>query len=96
MCIEHFTELMSRHNTVRCPSEPIEDGGFLRFFSVDLSRRKAVLLRGGPLRKGLGGIITYTSVPLHHFSSASMEHRSFSLVYAKMKASKCCRFCGVR
>ena len=35
----------------------------LRFFSVDLSRRKAVLLRGGPLWKGLGGIITYTSVP---------------------------------
>ena len=33
---------------------------FLRFFLVDLSRRKAVLLRGGPRRKGLGGIITYT------------------------------------
>lgn len=34
---------------------------FLRFFLVDSSRRKAVLLRGGPRWKGLGGIITYTS-----------------------------------
>ena len=34
---------------------------FLRLFLVDLSRRKAVLLRGGPRWKGLGGIITYMS-----------------------------------
>ena len=34
---------------------------FLCFFLVDLSRRKAVLLRGGLRWKGLGGIITYTS-----------------------------------
>ena len=32
---------------VWCPSKTIEDGVFLRFFLVDLSRRKAVLLRGG-------------------------------------------------
>ena len=32
----------------------------LRFFLVDLSRRKDVLLRGGPCRKGSGGIITHT------------------------------------
>src|SRR5215216_7734681 len=68
---------MSRHKTIRCPSEPIEDGVSLCFFSVDLSRRKAVLLRGGPLRKGLGGIITYTPVPLHHLSLASLEHHPF-------------------
>ena len=31
----------------------------------------------------------YTFVPLHHLSFASLEHWSFSLVFAKMKASKC-------
>ena len=44
---------------------------------MDLSRRKAVLLRGGPLLKGLGGIITYTSTPfappfLWHFGASSV------------------------
>ena len=63
MCIEHFRYLMFRHKTIRCPLESSEDGVFPHFFSVDLSHRKAVLLRGGPLWKGLGGIITYTSVP---------------------------------
>ena len=60
MCIEHFRYLMSRHKMIWCPSEPSEDGVSLCLFSVDLSRRKAVLLRGGPRRKGLGGINTYT------------------------------------
>ena len=40
-------------------SERIKDDGSLRFFSVDLSHRKAVLLRGAPLRKGMSGINTY-------------------------------------
>ena len=31
---------------------------------MDLSHRKVVLLRGGPLWKGLGGIVTYTFTPL--------------------------------
>ena len=83
MCIEHFKDLMSRYKMIRCPSEPIEDGGFLRFFSVDLSHRKAVLLRVGPLWKGLGGIFTYTPISLDHLSFASLEHRSFTLVSAK-------------
>ena len=42
------------------PLETIEDGVVLCFFLVDLSRRRAVLLRGGPCRKGSSGIITYT------------------------------------
>ena len=46
MCIEHFRYLMSRHKTIQCPSESIEDSCFLCFFLVDLSHRKAVLLRG--------------------------------------------------
>ena len=63
MCLEYFRHFITGHKTVWCPSKTIEDGVFLCFFSVDLSRRKAVLLRGGPLWKGLGGIITYTSTP---------------------------------
>ena len=43
------------------PRRLTKTASFLRFFLVDLSRRKAVLLRGGPRWKGLGGIITYTS-----------------------------------
>ena len=58
----YFRHIMTRHKTIWCPSKTIEDGVSLRFFSVDLSRRKAVLLRGGPRWKGLGGIITYTSL----------------------------------
>ena len=63
MCLEFFRRFVTRHKTVWCPSKTIEDGVFLRFFSVDLSRRKAVLLRGGPRWKGSGGIITYTFTP---------------------------------
>lgn len=63
MCNEHFRYTMSKHKTVWCPSKTIEDGVSLRFFSVDLSHRKAVLLRGGLCWKGLGAINTYTSVP---------------------------------
>ena len=54
---------MSKHKTIWCLSELIDDGVSLRFFLVDLSRRKAVLLRVGPRWKGLGGINTYTSAP---------------------------------
>ena len=43
------------------PPRLTKTASFLRFFLVDLSRRKAVLLRGGPRWKGLGGIIMYTS-----------------------------------
>ena len=60
---EHFRYIMPKHKTIWCPSKIIEDGISLCFFSVDLSSRKAVLLRGGPRWKCLGGIITYTSVP---------------------------------
>ena len=60
MCLEFLRRFIARHKTVRCPSKTIEDGVFLRFFLVDLSHRRVVLLRGGPRRKGSGGIITYT------------------------------------
>ena len=63
MCIEDFRHIMTRHKTIWCPSKTTQDGVSLCFFSVDLSRRKAVLLRGGSCWKGLGGINTYTSVP---------------------------------
>ena len=42
---------MSKHKTIRCPSEPSEDSVSLRFFLVDLSHSKDVLLRGGRFRK---------------------------------------------
>ena len=60
MCLEFLRLFISRHETIRCPSETIEVGVVLRFSLVDLSRRRAVLLRGGPRRKGLDGINTYT------------------------------------
>ena len=60
MCLEFHRRFITRHETIRCPSKTIEDGVVLRFFLVDLSRRRAVLLRRGPRRKGSGGIITYT------------------------------------
>ena len=56
MCIELFRYIMCEHKTIWCPLKTIEDGVSLSFFSVDLSRRKVVLLRGGPHWKGLGGI----------------------------------------
>ena len=46
MCIEYFRHFITRHKTIWCPSKTIEDGISLRFFSVDFSRRKVVLLRG--------------------------------------------------
>jgi hypothetical protein len=57
-----------------CPSKIYsEDGCFSCVsFSVDLSRRITVLLRRGPLRKGLGGINTYT-VFLHPLSFSALE-----------------------
>ena len=74
MCIEHFRHIMTRHKMIWCPSKTIEDGVSLRFFSVDLSRRKAVLLRGGPRWKGLGGISCTRMFLLHHLSFGSLEH----------------------
>ena len=71
MCIELFRHIMTRHKTIRCPSKTIEVGVYLCFFSVDLSHRKAILLRGGPRWKGLGGIITYTSPLIPSFLGAS-------------------------
>ena len=87
MCIEYFRYFITRHKTIWCPSKTIEDSVALRFFSVDLSHRKAVLLRGGPLWKSLGGIITYTSTPLHRLSFGTLEHPPSFRVYAK------CRVC---
>ena len=60
MCLEFLRHFITGHETVWCPSKTIEDGVVLRFSLVDLSRRRVVLLRGGPRRKGLGGINTYT------------------------------------
>ena len=60
MCLEFLSRYITRHEMIRCPSKTIEDGVDLRFSLVDLSRRRVVLLRGGPCRKGSGGIITYT------------------------------------
>ena len=37
---------------IRCPSKTSEAVIVLRFSLVELSRRRAVLLRGGPRRKG--------------------------------------------
>ena len=51
----------------------------LHFFLVDLSRRKAVLLRGGPRRKGSGGIITYTFSSLSPPFPCTLEHSPFIL-----------------
>ena len=61
------------------PSKAMEDGVSLRFFSVVLSRREAVLLRGGPRWKGSGGIITYTFPSLSPPFPCSLEHSSFIL-----------------
>ena len=60
MCLEFLRYFISRHETIRCLSKTIEVGVVLRFFLVDLSRRRAILLRGGPRWKCLGGINTYT------------------------------------
>ena len=59
MCLEFLRLFISRHETIRCPSETIEVGVVLRFSLVDLSRRRAVLLRAGPRWKGSGGINTH-------------------------------------
>ena len=82
-----FSGYSSRHETIRCPSKTIEVGVALFFSLVDLSRRRAVLLRGGPRRKGSGGIITYTfsSFPppfLWHFGASSVLSSMHSVLVA--------------
>ena len=79
MCLEFLRYFITRHETIRCPSETIEVGVVLRFSLVDLSRRRAVLLRGGPRRKGLGGIITYTFPSLSPPFPCTLEHSPFIL-----------------
>ena len=79
MCLEFLSFFIAKHKMIRCPSKTIEDGVFLRFFLVDLSRRKAVLLRGGPRRKGSGGIITYTFSSLSPPFPCTLEHSPFIL-----------------
>ena len=79
MCLEFPRRFIARHKTVRCPSKTIENGVFLRFFLVDLSRRRAVLLRVGPYRKGLGGIIMYTFPSLSPPFPCTLEHPPFIL-----------------
>ena len=71
------------------PRRLTKTASFLRFFLVDLSRRKAVLLRGGPLWKGLGGIITYTSTPfappfLWHFGALRLFLYMQNVVIAEL------------
>ena len=46
MCLEFLRYFITRHETIQCPSKTIEVGVVLRFSLVDLSRRRAVLLRG--------------------------------------------------
>ena len=86
MCLEFLRRFIARHKTVRCPSKTIEDGVVLRFFLVDLSRRRAVLLRGGPRRKGSGGIITYTFPSLSPPFPCTLEHPPF-ILYAIVLAA---------
>ena len=83
MCLEFLRRFIARHKTVRCPSKTIEDGVFLRFFLVDLSRKRAVLLRGGPRQKGSGGIITYTFPSLSPPFHWTLEH-SPSILYVSV------------
>ena len=86
MCSELFMIPMSKHNTIWCPSELIEDGVSLRFFSVDLSRRKAVLLEGvrfGKVRMESTRTHLFLCTTLPCFFGAPVV----SLVVAKMKAS---------
>ena len=83
MCLEFPRRFIARHKTVWCPSKTIEDGVFLRFFFVVFSRRKAVLLRGGLRRKGLGGIITYKFHSLSPPLPCTLEH-SPSILYVSV------------
>ena len=69
------------------PSKAIEDDVSLRFFSVVLSRREAVLLRGGPRRKGLGGVNTYTC------SSFPCLELPFVILVVQKSDDYCCA-CG--
>ena len=87
MCLEFFRRFIARQKTVWCPSKTIEDGVFLRFFLVDLSRRKAVLLRGGPRRKGSGGIITYTFSPFSLPFPMRFGASSVFFIFCKKKDS---------
>ena len=88
MCLEFLRHFIARHKMIRCPSKTIEDGVFLRFFLVDLSRRRAVLLRGGPRRKGLGGINTYTC------SSFPCILELPSVILVVQKSDDYCYACG--
>ena len=63
----------------------MEVGVVLRFSLVDLSRRRAVLLRGGPRQKGLGGINTYTSPTF----PCTLEHLFVFLVVPKSDGYYC-------
>ena len=83
MCLEFLRRFIARHETIRCPSKTIEDGVVLRFFLVDLNHRRAVLLRGGPHRKGSGGIITYTFPSLSPPFPCTLEH-SPSILYVSV------------
>ena len=93
VCVEYFRHLITTHKMSWCPSKTIEDGVSLRFFSVDLSHRKAVLLRGGPLWKGLGGIITYTSTP---FAPPFLWHFGASSVFSRLCKLSCLLSLGMR
>ena len=74
MCLESLRYFITGHETIRCPSETIAVGVVLRFSLVDLSHRRAVLLRGGPRRKGLGEINTYTCLPYPRFFGAAFRY----------------------
>ena len=82
MCLEFLRRFISRH-AIWCPSKTIEDGVVLRFFLVDLSHRRAVLLRGGPRRKGSGGIIMNTIPSLSPPFPCTLEH-SPSILYVSV------------
>ena len=77
MCLEFLRRFITRHETIWCPSKTIEDGVYLRFFSVDLSHRKAVLLRGVRFGKVWVESSRTRLLLLHHLSFGTLEHPPF-------------------
>jgi hypothetical protein len=73
VCIEHFRYSNIWHKMVLFPLVKERVNTVQHFFSVDLSGRKSVLLRGGPLWKGLGGINMYTTPYAPTYPSRNME-----------------------
>ena len=69
-----FRYITTKHKMIRCPSKTSEAVVVLRFSLVELSRRRAVLLRGGPRRKGR--VESHVHLPLLslHFGATHRYH----------------------